>query len=196
MYASPQRADRAERAICELRERRASSEAIKSTFCLRDTQQTHVSISTKSVAERRPCCALRSSLFAAHSICAGSFPAASPELNLQAEFSAGNGDNRLILSDKNLERARRIERPTLTLARLCSTPELRPQSKFGRRLWPMSPGDSIGRCAMRWRPSAPSKLIRINGLGDRLGRVPAKFLWVSLAPRAFGLLRLRMGVGD
>ena len=29
-----------------------------------------------------------------------------------------------------LERARRIERPTLTLARLCSTPELRPQSKW------------------------------------------------------------------
>lgn len=26
----------------------------------------------------------------------------------------------------NLERARRFERPTLTLARLCSTPELRP----------------------------------------------------------------------
>ena len=31
---------------------------------------------------------------------------------------------------KNLERARRIERPTLTLARLCSTPELRPRSKW------------------------------------------------------------------
>src|SRR5512135_3713778 len=30
-----------------------------------------------------------------------------------------------------LERARRIERPTLTLARLCSTPELRPRSKLG-----------------------------------------------------------------
>src|SRR5205085_6701441 len=30
----------------------------------------------------------------------------------------------------DLERARRIERPTLTLARLCSTPELRPQSKW------------------------------------------------------------------
>ena len=29
----------------------------------------------------------------------------------------------------NLERARRFERPTLTLARLCSTPELRPRSK-------------------------------------------------------------------
>ena len=28
--------------------------------------------------------------------------------------------------EENLERARRIERPTLTLARLCSTPELRP----------------------------------------------------------------------
>src|SRR6476469_3251545 len=28
-----------------------------------------------------------------------------------------------------LERARRFERPTLTLARLCSTPELRPRSK-------------------------------------------------------------------
>jgi hypothetical protein len=27
---------------------------------------------------------------------------------------------------EKLERARRIERPTLTLARLCSTPELRP----------------------------------------------------------------------
>src|SRR5690349_20599440 len=27
-----------------------------------------------------------------------------------------------------LERARRFERPTLTLARLCSTPELRPRS--------------------------------------------------------------------
>ena len=32
---------------------------------------------------------------------------------------------------RNLERARRIERPTLTLARLCSTPELRPHSKTG-----------------------------------------------------------------
>ncbi len=31
---------------------------------------------------------------------------------------------------RNLERARRIERPTLTLARLCSTPELRPRSKL------------------------------------------------------------------
>src|SRR6201985_3272865 len=30
---------------------------------------------------------------------------------------------------EKLERARRIERPTLTLARLCSTPELRPHSK-------------------------------------------------------------------
>ena len=30
---------------------------------------------------------------------------------------------------EKLERARRIERPTLTLARLCSTPELRPRSK-------------------------------------------------------------------
>ena len=30
---------------------------------------------------------------------------------------------------KKLERARRIERPTLTLARLCSTPELRPRSR-------------------------------------------------------------------
>ena len=27
-----------------------------------------------------------------------------------------------------MERARRFERPTLTLARLCSTPELRPQT--------------------------------------------------------------------
>ena len=30
-----------------------------------------------------------------------------------------------------LERATRIERATLTLARLCSTPELRPRSKLG-----------------------------------------------------------------
>src|SRR5262245_19463871 len=30
-----------------------------------------------------------------------------------------------------LERARRFERPTLTLARLCSTPELRPRSVKG-----------------------------------------------------------------
>ena len=37
--------------------------------------------------------------------------------------------NRLI-SLEDLERARRIERPTLTLARLCSTPELRPHSKW------------------------------------------------------------------
>src|SRR5579862_4156457 len=38
-------------------------------------------------------------------------------------------DNSLKSLEK-LERARRIERPTLTLARLCSTPELRPHSKF------------------------------------------------------------------
>ncbi len=37
---------------------------------------------------------------------------------------------------ENLERARRIERPTLTLARLCSTPELRPHIQVGRGLWP------------------------------------------------------------
>jgi hypothetical protein len=41
-----------------------------------------------------------------------------------------NSSNRYEL--KNLERARRIERPTLTLARLCSTPELRPRSKWTR----------------------------------------------------------------
>ena len=43
-----------------------------------------------------------------------------PQLGNEADGSA-----------TNLERARRIERPTLTLARLCSTPELRPQSKLG-----------------------------------------------------------------
>lgn len=32
-----------------------------------------------------------------------------------------------------MERARRFERPTLTLARLCSTPELRPRCQSGRR---------------------------------------------------------------
>ena len=39
---------------------------------------------------------------------------------------------------KPLERARRIERPTLTLARLCSTPELRPRSK-GTRVMARTP---------------------------------------------------------
>src|SRR5512135_1098395 len=38
-----------------------------------------------------------------------------------------------------LERARRIERPTLTLARLCSTPELRPRSKLGVGYRPARP---------------------------------------------------------
>src|ERR1700753_1771821 len=48
-------------------------------------------------------------------------------------------DLSFLFSWENLERARRIERPTLTLARLCSTPELRPQSKWRavmtNRLW-------------------------------------------------------------
>ena len=34
--------------------------------------------------------------------------------------------NHMIFAEDLLERARRFERPTLTLARLCSTPELRP----------------------------------------------------------------------
>src|SRR5579871_3082366 len=41
---------------------------------------------------------------------------------------------------EKLERARRIERPTLTLARLCSTPELRPHSKFEGRGYRLSSG--------------------------------------------------------
>jgi hypothetical protein len=41
-----------------------------------------------------------------------------------------------------LERARRIERPTLTLARLCSTPELRPRS---RRMGVMAQGGRPGQ---------------------------------------------------
>jgi hypothetical protein len=38
----------------------------------------------------------------------------------------------LDITDLNLERARRFERPTPTLARLCSTPELRPRSVGAR----------------------------------------------------------------
>src|SRR4029077_590398 len=45
---------------------------------------------------------------------------------------------------RNLERARRFERPTLTLARLCSTPELRPRSKQGMGLLPSPSQVSIG----------------------------------------------------
>ena len=41
-----------------------------------------------------------------------------------------------------LERARRFERPTLTLARLCSTPELRPHPLVGREI-------PIGRCVCK-----------------------------------------------
>ena len=44
-----------------------------------------------------------------------------------------------------MERARRIERPTLTLARLCSTPELRPRSKW-RRV--MAQAGTLGQVAM------------------------------------------------
>ncbi len=52
------------------------------------------------------------------------------------------------LQATELERARRFERPTLTLARLCSTPELRPHSVSVRILY-KSPraaarGKSIG----------------------------------------------------
>ena len=39
-----------------------------------------------------------------------------------------------------LERARRFERPTLTLARLCSTPELRPHR--GPELGKSAPDDA------------------------------------------------------
>ncbi len=38
------------------------------------------------------------------------------------------------LSENPMERARRFERPTLTLARLCSTPELRPHRSDGREI--------------------------------------------------------------
>ena len=56
------------------------------------------------------------------------FPCASPDETAIGALLAPCR-NRLI-SLKDLERARRIERPTLTLARLCSTPELRPHSKW------------------------------------------------------------------
>ena len=49
----------------------------------------------------------------------------------------------------NLERARRFERPTPTLARLCSTPELRP-------LWPRTEpvwAGPAGRRAFKQRPA-------------------------------------------
>src|SRR6185437_8760916 len=72
----------------------------------------------------------------------------------------------------NLERARRIERPTLTLARLCSTPELRPRSKFGGRLWPMAGPDSSR--------TAPSMA------GFVLGR--ARYRRACTRPRNHGLL--------
>ncbi len=56
---------------------------------------------------------------------------------------------------KNLERARRIERPTLTLARLCSTPELRPRSQVGRGLSPRDGKDSTAKI----RPWFPKRCL-------------------------------------
>lgn len=59
--------------------------------------------------------------------------------------------NRLHTGGKSadLERARRIERPTLTLARLCSTPELRPRSKWSAVMAEAS-GKVNSREAAQW----------------------------------------------
>ena len=44
-------------------------------------------------------------------------------------FAPRQKRHRAVKSRRIMERARRFERPTLTLARLCSTPELRPLCK-------------------------------------------------------------------
>ena len=68
-----------------------------------------------------------------------------------------------------LERARRIERPTLTLARLCSTPELRPQSK-----WEAGYDLSARRFQAGFEQVVPEKGLRPSGglpprpAGDRI----------------------------
>ena len=95
-----------------------------------------------------------------------------------------------------MERARRFERPTLTLARLCSTPELRPRSKCtGYR--PGGTPDSIGaieRSANRARakrrspirapfarPAAPKPLAFCSA-GPMLGAEPRNFFsWRRLS---------------
>ena len=45
-----------------------------------------------------------------------------------------------------MERARRFERPTLTLARLCSTPELRPHPWVSREITPLLRGCKRKSC--------------------------------------------------
>ncbi len=55
-----------------------------------------------------------------------------------------------IVNRETLERARRFERPTLTLARLCSTPELRPQpmtvpTNFGAGEAIRTPDPNLGK---------------------------------------------------
>src|SRR5712664_75330 len=73
----------------------------------------------------------------------------------------------------NLERARRFERPTLTLARLCSTPELRPRSKWERyrpaegqiqgvecEKAEMTPGENAGECGLPTADEREAELYR------------------------------------
>src|SRR5689334_23623516 len=87
----------------------------------------------------------------------------------------------------NLERARRIERPTLTLARLCSTPELRPQSKLVGVYGPARPRFLV------MGKAAPSPLFAAENrlaLGDEGGE---RFLVIGAAPEHGKLLRAHSG---
>ena len=52
-----------------------------------------------------------------------------------------------------MERAKGFEPTTLTLARLCSTPELRPRSNTGR----LGSNDLVDHCRMSSLPAAPSE---------------------------------------
>src|SRR5215469_3777219 len=95
-----------------------------------------------------------------------------------------------------MERARRFERPTPTLARLCSTPELRPRSRaamarsfFGRAAycrgagrWQAADGAARGRlCSQRRAPLR-------SGSEAQLQRLQAAAVGVGGGGLAAGLL--------
>ena len=61
-------------------------------------------------------------------------PSDSPGLPRIAELACGEAVSDIAKSEKKLERAKGFEPSTPTLARLCSTPELRPRSMRRRRL--------------------------------------------------------------